>query len=317
MRSAVLFIVFNRPDTTKKVFEAIRDAKPPRLYIAADGPRPDKSGEKDRCEKVRSIATDVDWACEVKTLFRANNLGCNYGPSSAISWFFESEEEGIILEDDVLPLSSFFPYCDELLLKYRYDTRIAYITGCNLISNYIQSDESYFVSKYGHIWGWASWRRSWKFYDDTLKSWPEWRDNGGFELFANKNKHFVLYWKKIFDTAFYETVNFWDYQWTFNCWYNGMSVVVPVYNQIQNIGFGADSTHTGGSPPHFVKKSIPKLLSFPLHHPQQFEINTAAVDIFNKKVLGFTKINQIKKIPFIMKILNTINIAIKKIKGIF
>ena len=121
LKTAVLFLVFNRPDTTKQVFKAIRQAKPPRLYVAADGPRADKPGEAEKVEQARRIAMQVDWDCEVKTLFREKNLGCGKAVSSAIDWFFENEEEGIILEDDCLPSQSFFWFCEELLERYRLD----------------------------------------------------------------------------------------------------------------------------------------------------------------------------------------------------
>src|SRR5437660_281578 len=107
MRSATLFLVFNRPDTTSRVFETIRRARPPRLYVAADGPRSSRAGEQERCDAVRRIATSVDWPCELVTLFRKTNMGCKRAVSSAISWFFEHEEEGIVLEDDCLPDSTF------------------------------------------------------------------------------------------------------------------------------------------------------------------------------------------------------------------
>ena len=133
MKSPILFLVFNRPATTQAVFEIIRQAKPPKLYISADGPRKDRLGESEKCEKVRSIATDVDWDCEVKTLFREENLGCKQSVSSSIDWFFQHEPEGIILEDDILPLPCFFDFCDELLEKYRHKN-VSMITGDNLVA---------------------------------------------------------------------------------------------------------------------------------------------------------------------------------------
>ena len=135
MNSAVLFVIFNRPETTARVFEAIRSARPPRLYVAADGPRTSRSGEADRCRLVREIASRVDWPCELHTLFREANLGCKLGVSGAIDWFFQSETEGIILEDDVVPLASFFGLCDELLETYRDDPKVFAVSGCNLVSS--------------------------------------------------------------------------------------------------------------------------------------------------------------------------------------
>ncbi len=168
MRSPVLFLVFNRPDSTRKVFDAIRSARPPKLYITADGPRPDRPAEAKLCSEVRAIASAVDWPCEVKTLFRESNLGCKAGVSSGITWFFSHEDEGIILEDDVLPVPTFFNFCDEMLERYRDDARVSMISGCNLISNHFSPKQSYFFSRYNLIWGWATWRRAWQHYDVAM-----------------------------------------------------------------------------------------------------------------------------------------------------
>ena len=105
------FLIFNRPDTTQQVFDVSPKGRPTRLYIAADGPRLDRAGEKEKCEAARAIATDIDWDCRVETLFRDENLGCGTAVSEAITWFFNHEEEGIILEDDCLPEPSFFSIC--------------------------------------------------------------------------------------------------------------------------------------------------------------------------------------------------------------
>lgn len=155
LNTAVLFLVFNRPDTTKQVFEAIRKAKPPRLYVAADGPRLNRAGEEEKVKAVREYLMDnIDWSCEVKTLFRQENLGCKYAVSGAITWFFEHEEMGIILEDDCLPSQSFFWFCEELLNRYNNDTRIFLISGFNSINKWKNNSFDYLFSYYGSIWGW-------------------------------------------------------------------------------------------------------------------------------------------------------------------
>ena len=156
LETPVLFLVFNRPDTTAQVFEAIRQAKPPRLYVASDGAREDKEGELEKVKQVREIVSQVDWNCEVKTLFRDKNLGCKIAVSSAIDWFFEQEEMGIILEDDCLPHPTFFRFCQELLERYRDDERIGMISGNNFQFGRKCTDYSYYFSMYSHIWGWAS-----------------------------------------------------------------------------------------------------------------------------------------------------------------
>ena len=166
--SAVLFVIFNRPDTTEKVFAQIKAAKPKRLYIAADAPRANFPGEELRCKQAKQIVENIDWECEVKTLYKKKNVGCREGVLSAVTWFFNHEEEGIILEDDCLPANSFFKFCDVMLEKYRDDTRIRHITGCNLQQGKKWGDSTYYFSNRTHVWGWASWKRVWKDYDKEL-----------------------------------------------------------------------------------------------------------------------------------------------------
>jgi len=240
--SPVLFIIFNRPETTKVVFETIRKAQPAKLYIAADGPRHVKTGEYERCQAARNIAINVDWECDVQLLFRDTNLGCKVAVSSAIDWFFENVEEGIILEDDCVPDISFFRYCDELLAYYRSDERIMHIGGNNFQFGRTRGNGSYYFSHYNHIWGWASWRRAWKHYDVEMKAFPEFLEQNKIKDIFDSEEH-SNYWLKIFFATYQGKVNTWDYQWTFAVWeQNGLSIA-PQNNLISNIGFGSESTH--------------------------------------------------------------------------
>ncbi len=315
MRSAVLFLVFNRPETTRQVFEAIRIAKPPRLYVAADGPRPNRPGEAERCAEVREIAMRVDWPCDVRTLLRDQNLGCKIGVSEGINWFFEAEEEGIILEDDVLPLHSFFDYCDELLERYRNDERVGLISGCNLIMRRYTPQDSYFFSVYNHIWGWASWRRAWKHYDVAMKDWPHWRDQGGLRKVSNGNPRFERYWRKILDNAYAGKIDTWDYQWTFTCWRHGMLSALPAFNQTNNLGFCAEATHTTATAPRYVTESIPRSLAFPLTHPTDVELVSQRDRLIDRHVFGLTLANDllvgIRSIPVIGSSLSRIRHAVR------
>jgi hypothetical protein len=313
MQSAILFLVFNRPDTTQQVFEAIRAAKPPRLYVAADGPRQNREREFERCEEVRKIATTVDWPCEVKTLFRNENLGCKLGVSGGINWFFENEEEGIILEDDVLPIPSFFDYCDALLERYRHDQKVGVISGCNLVSKRFKPAESYFFSRYNHVWGWASWRRAWQHYDVNMHNWPEWRDNGGLKSISDSNKLFESFWRAIFDNAYLDGIDTWDYQWVFACWYNGMITTLPCHNQTKNIGFDQDATHTTGATHDYIEESIPEILSFPLCHPLKIERSIDADSLMDKLVFKITYLTRIKKAIMQIPLIKDIRLYCKKI----
>jgi hypothetical protein len=264
LQTPVLFLVFNRPDTTEQVFAAIRKARPPRLYIASDGARADRSDEAEIVAEVREIATAVDWPCEVKTLFREDNLGCKHAVSEAISWFFKQEEKGIILEDDCLPHPDFFSFCDELLELYADDERVSVITGNNFQNGRLIGDASYYFSKYNHCWGWASWRRAWKHYDVRLQCWPEWSQA---HEWREKTPDTVerRYWSKIFKLVRAEKIDTWDYQWTASVWYQGGLTATPNVNLVSNIGFGPNSTHTAST-----DSPLSRIATFPLgelQHP--------------------------------------------------
>lgn len=266
MRSAVLFIVFNRPAATKKAFDAIRAARPPRLYVAADGPREGVIGEEVLCAICREIATNVDWPCEVKTRFNISNHGCR-GVANSLDWFFQNEEEGIILEDDVVPLPSFFDYCEELLERYRDTSEVGLIVGSNYIQRSYRSSESYLFTSYFHVWGWASWRRTWQLYDGAMGEWPNWVQGGGFSERFSANPKERLYWRKILQDVFERRIDTWAYQLMFMCWKNRLLVSYPNRNLIENVGFGDEATHTKGDVPLYVIESPVRPLDFPLTHP--------------------------------------------------
>jgi hypothetical protein len=265
MNTPVLFIIFNRPDTTQRVFEAIRQAQPRQLFVAADGPREGKESEAERCQQARVLAEQVDWDCQVRTLYREKNSGCKMAVSAALHWFFENVEEGIILEDDCLPHPTFFRFCAELLEKYRDDKRIMMISGSNFQFGQKRGLYSYYFSRYSHIWGWASWRRAWQHYDVEMKLWPMVRDTTLLQsLLADKGA--VGHWSRVFDKVFAGDVDTWDYQWTFACWTQNALTVVPNDNLVSNIGFGTDATHTIMTAGDVA--DLPAVgMSFPLHHP--------------------------------------------------
>ncbi|MGJ8678306.1 MAG: hypothetical protein ACSHX0_12360 [Akkermansiaceae bacterium] len=253
MKTPILFIIFNRPDYTLVTFGAIAKARPKTLFIAADGPRSHVTGEDEICRNLReNILALIDWECDVKTLFREANLGCGLGVSGAINWFFQNVEEGIILEDDCVPSASFFTFCTLMLERYRDDKRISMVTGSNLLSDELQDRDAYFYSKYYHIWGWATWRRSWENYDISMPSW----------LIENAKDH--LFWNigdvqirdrlvARFNAA--KNIDTWDYQWAQNCIFQNTLSITPVKNLITNIGeIGAHMTKSNKSP-HVNKKS--------------------------------------------------------------
>jgi hypothetical protein len=239
----ILFLIFNRPNLTKQVFERIRELQPAYLYIGADGPRKGKPSDIENCRQAREITNQINWDCELKTLFRENNLGCKMAVSSAISWFFENVEEGIILEDDCLPEISFFHFCQKLLEYYRNDDRIMHICGSNYQDGIQRGDVGYYFSIYNHIWGWATWRRAWKSYDVEIKNYPDFINHDVLSNFFNK-KQDKKFWINIFKKVYNGEIDTWDYQWTYAIWKNHGLSIIPNKNLVVNIGLGDDATHT-------------------------------------------------------------------------
>lgn len=265
VKTPVVFIIFNRPDTTEMVFREIAKAQPSKLLVVADGPRGDRPGEAEKCSEARKIIERVNWDCEVLTCFSDTNLGCKERVSSGLTWAFEQVEEAIILEDDCLPDPSFFPYCDELLEKYRMDASVMAIGGACFLGPEFSSQESYYFSNIPLVWGWASWRRAWKKYDIKMGGWPEFRDSQRFRdtfpTFSSRT-HF----RRQMDRTFQEGIDTWDYQWTFSIWKAQGHCVNSTKNLIKNVGFGPDATHTQLYDPVFD----PPLsgVTFPLAHPR-------------------------------------------------
>ena len=243
LKTAVLLIIWRRLEETKLVFGRIAEAQPPRLYVASDGPRSD--AERREVELCREfILSNLNWPCEIHTKFERENLGCGLGVSSAISWFFKSEDEGIILEDDCLASPDFFRYCDELLDYYRGDTRIWCISGANFQGGIVRGEASYYFSKYNPCWGWATWRRCWNKYDFLMQEWEAVKDDVSFKSFFSSEKE-EEYWRSVLSTRYrLRQPDTWDYQWTFSCMINCGLTAIPNVNLVTNIGFGPKATHT-------------------------------------------------------------------------
>lgn len=239
----VALLVFNRPEVTARVFAAIREARPERLLVVADGPRADRPTDRDKCAAVREIVEQVDWPCKVDRLYAETNLGCRRRVASGLEWVFCMVEEAIILEDDCLPAPSFFRFCQEMLAEYRDDERVMMVSGSNMLGEWKSAVQSYHFSYYGGIWGWACWRRAWRHYDVDMPLWhdPEIRERVRDVL--GLPRHFRLR-AKAFDKTAAGTIDTWDYQWSFARLMQSGLTVVPAVNLISNIGFGREATHT-------------------------------------------------------------------------
>jgi len=248
--------------------------QPSRLYVAADGPRPGREDEKTLCSEARRIATKVDWPCKVETLFRETNLGCKNAVSAALSWFFENEEAGIVLEDDCLPNASFFDYCEELLTKYKDVERVLHIGGTNFQDGKRRGDGSYYFSRYSHVWGWASWRRAWAKYDVGMKSFPDFVKAARMkEVFSDRSAR--AYWLRQLQAVYDNKIDTWDYQWQYAAWESDSLAVVPNRNLVSNIGFGMASTHTSESESRFSNMATYSL-GHPIVHPKRQDADRLA-----------------------------------------
>jgi hypothetical protein len=261
----VLLCVFNRPELTARTFAAIAQRKPKMLLVAGDGPRFDHPDDFERVEQIRRIIEQVDWDCNLQAFFQNQNLGCREHMARAITWGFEQAERLIILEDDCLPNASFFPFCEELLERYADTPQVMTICGINHLST--ESEADYLFSKYPLIWGWASWRRAWKHFDLDMSDWRVGSiQQRVLDQFTGSDEE-RAYWRDIFSAQANNSINTWDYSWTYASWKMGGLTVVPKTNLVSNIGFGQSATHTVDSQSKLANQPTQALAI--KHHPSQ------------------------------------------------
>jgi len=258
----VALILFNRPVETREVFARVAEYQPTSLLVVADGPR--SVEEDEACREARAVADAVDWECEVATNFSEHNLGPKDRLVSGLNWVFERCEEAIVLEDDHVPARSFFPYCAELLQRFRDDERVMAIGGNNYRLDKTRLPYSYFFSRYPGFWGWAGWRRAWREYDETMAAWPTLRDTTWLEDVIDRVSP-AKQWRSLFDKTYAGEIRTWDYQWLFTLWRSDAFCICPERNLVRNIGFGAAATHTTQELP--IARFPAHELDFPLRHP--------------------------------------------------
>ncbi len=269
----ILFIVFNRPKQTQKVLEMLASIQPTMLFITADGPRNNNVNDIKNCTAVREIIKNINWKCEVKYLLRQENWGCKNAVSNAISWFFSNVDQGIILEDDCLPNNSFFHFCEQMLTTYKEDTQIMHIGGTNFQPKDFAISDSYYFSRIVHVWGWATWKRAWDLYNAAIDDYnkpllKKWFTNYKF------NPSSLLYWHKAFTNVNNNSINTWDYQWTYALWkHNGLSII-PSKNLVANIGFDTNATHTIKGTEEYAQLPVYDLNE--MIHPKSKVVNLTA-----------------------------------------
>lgn len=245
LKTPVTLIIFKREDTTRRVLEAIREVRPQKLYIIADAAREDRFDESKKVEATRLLVENyIDWDCEIKKNYAKRNMGCKKRVESGISWVLSQEEETIILEDDIVPSTDFFFFCQEMLERYRNNKEVLMVSGYKRVENYV-IDKPYFFSAFSSIWGWATWRRAWKLYDTDLTTWPQNKKNKNLQWLMSYPSLLWVIWETEY--TYRKEIDSWAFVWNYSRYYNKGIGIVPGVNLIENIGFNLeDATHTKG-----------------------------------------------------------------------
>ena len=283
LNTPIAIFIFQRPDLTARVFDAIRSVRPKTLLIVADGPSPGNKEQKLLVQQTRNVVKQINWPCHVLQNFAQHNMGCKHRMSSGLDWVFANVQEAIILEDDCLPSNGFFHYCEQLLTRYRDDPRVSSISGTKVHCPHATSEYSYFFSKYFHCWGWASWRRVWQQYDLQMRDWPLAYRSGLLKHVADSYDE-QCYWARILDKQFHGHFDTWDYQMVFNCWKLGGLTALPVVNLVSNIGFDNRGTHTLDQQDRLANYPISDLGT--LHHPPDIERHIVADQMTFRHAFG-------------------------------
>ncbi len=260
----VVFLIYRRPEHTRQVMRAIARARPRRLFVVADGPKAERAGDAELCARARAETEAVDWECDVERLYADSNMGCKARVQSGLNWAFEQTESAIILEDDCVPDPTFFPFCAELLERYRGDTRMMMISGNCYVQRPDLIAHSYYFSRYAHIQGWATWRRAWRLYDPAMKAWPEFRDGGWLNSMFSIRKERQR-WRNFFEDAYNGKYDSWAFPWSFACYINSGFAIRPRSNLATNIGFDEMATHVKRKTPIANYPITP--MAFPLQEP--------------------------------------------------
>ena len=234
----ILYCCYNRPDLVLKSIDILKRLKPKKLYITCDGPK-ESSEDIKKCNEVKNIIEKTTFLSEVVLKFRDNNLGCKIAMSESINWFFNHEEEGVILEDDILPSLDFFKFCEYSLKKYRNKENIMMISGTNYLGNNVKSNK-YLYSEHFIIWGWATWKRAWSHYDVDMLAWKN--KDVVTEIKSRFDEKTFKFLETRFNQIFLDYKDTWDIQWHFACIKNKGLCVVPEANLVKNIGI--EGTHS-------------------------------------------------------------------------
>jgi hypothetical protein len=264
LETPVVLLIYKRPETTQKVFEAIRQARPLTLLVVSNLPPAGNASHLAQCQAARAIVDTVDWPCQVYRQYADTYMSCKARISSGLDWVFDRVESAIILEDDCVPHPTFFGYCQELLQRYADDARVMAITGDSFGLPQRQRQYSYSFSRYTHFWGWATWRRAWQHYDVAMQLWPEFRQAGWLNEVVGDRA--APWWDKTLQDTYCDRKDTWDYQWLFSSWVRGAHCIVPHVNLVSNLGFDAAAAHNRD--PFDRRANLPVApIELPLLHP--------------------------------------------------
>lgn len=292
--SPVLLLVYRRPEVTQRVLESLRSLGVGRLYVVGDGPR--VSGGKKEAEAVAAVRELVDrgdWGEQSRQcLWRQGNLGCAEGVSSGISWFFEQEERGIILEDDCLVGRDWFGMADFLLDHFRTEKRVGHISAQNPHPEGFSGEASYLFSRYPHCWGWGTWRNRWARYDHAMSDWPELRESDWLRNLLGGNRVHAAHWRSVFDRVSRGEIDSWAYRWTYTLWRENWLSVLPGSNQVEHLDFSSGSTHFSKSRPKIILPPVGRL-ERPFRHPESLQADMQIDALTERRVYRHSLIKQI------------------------
>lgn len=282
INTSVAIIIFNRAATTTRVLKEIAKARPSRLFVIADGPRPNQPQDVEKCRAARDVVNAVDWKCEVLTNYSEQNLGLKRRIATGLDWVFSQVESAVVVEDDCVPHPDFFRFCDELLDRYRNDERVSMISGNNFLPLETQSSYSYFFTRYIGIWGWATWARSWKHFDLNMHQWPSLCNTSWLEDLLD-DRAAAKFWRYTLESVARGYLNTWAYPWMFACWAQGGLSVTPCRNMVSNIGYGVDATNLKESDKAGDRLPVYEM-EFPLRHPDTVMRRKEADDFLSRHI---------------------------------
>jgi len=281
----IVFLIYNRPALTARVFSLIRQLQPARLLVVADGPKLDRPADAEACAETRAVIDQMDWDCQLERNYSDVNLGCARRVSSGLDWAFSLVETAIILEDDCVPEPSFVGVAVLGEDRYRDDQRIMAIAGNNYQFGRCRLSTSYYFSRYNHCWGWATWRRAWQHFDYEMRLWPSVRDQGWlYDILQSQTASQV--WRTAFQRTYDGVYDSWAYRWTLACWLQSGLSILPNVNLVSNVGFDAGGTHNRRR--NIMAEMSTQPLTLPLQHPP-YVIRDARADEFTQNILFSTQ----------------------------